>query len=220
MFSLVANFAYGFVVVHLWRIFVPDSKVKINTEQCGEDKEGWYQTTVGNFCVPDLVALRAPLPTRLSKWWWEKGAPNIGAVTRKAAKAKRLEKHVTIAVKQASSGTFCPIKTQSEDYVLVSDTLEGLDMLGSTSSAGGTGASTGSLIGKKRKVEIAPAGAVPKKIFIRRGKITKLGARLAQPTKVATTTTLPPPPSPPCKPTGDEKKAEEPEQTIQVESRE
>ncbi|MFS8023884.1 hypothetical protein Hanom_Chr16g01456741 [Helianthus anomalus] len=35
-----------------------DNKGKIVTEDCDVDEEGWYETIVGNFCVPDVQALK------------------------------------------------------------------------------------------------------------------------------------------------------------------
>ncbi|MFS7939284.1 hypothetical protein Hanom_Chr05g00449931 [Helianthus anomalus] len=49
---------------------------------------------------------------------------------------------------------------------------------------------------------------------------TKLGVHIAQPASVVTTAPLPPPLSSPPKPPCDEKKVEEPEQVVQVESSE
>ncbi|KAJ0728187.1 hypothetical protein HanLR1_Chr07g0238731 [Helianthus annuus] len=216
--------------VRLWRMFAPDSEAKITTKRCGDDDEGWYETIVGNFRIPKRVALEALLPTGPGSLaalgvhtvaaGGSKGAHAAAAGGSKTSKAKRQENPVSLVVKQAGSGTFRPRKTQAEDYVLVFHTLEGLDMLGVTFGASDTGASTELLVGQKRKVETAPAGAAPKKPSIRRQKVTKLGAHIVQPASVVTTAPLPPPPSSPCKPTGDEKKVEEPERVVQVESNE
>ncbi|MFS7939283.1 hypothetical protein Hanom_Chr05g00449921 [Helianthus anomalus] len=169
-------------------MFVPDSEVKITTEPYGGE-EGWYETIVGNFRIPETAALEDLLPTgpgmlcrvfltfRLCKCnipsdtymllaagslaalgghavavGGGKGSHAAAVGGNKASKAKRQEKLVSMVVKQASSSTFHPRKTQPEDYVLVFDTLEGLDILGVTSSASGAGASIGTLVGKKRKV--------------------------------------------------------------------
>ncbi|KAJ0599174.1 hypothetical protein HanHA300_Chr00c0061g0700231 [Helianthus annuus] len=146
----------------------------------------------------------------------------------KAQKCKRQEKPVTLVTKQAGTGIFYPRKTQPEDYVLVSDTLEGLDILGATLGTGGAGESNGPLIVKKRKVAGAPAGTPSKKIALRRQKMESLKAYGAQPSfmfffsfvVVSATTVLPPPPtsSPPSMPTGDVRRVEEPEHTIQAEN--
>ncbi|MFS7951573.1 hypothetical protein Hanom_Chr07g00596771 [Helianthus anomalus] len=37
-------------------------ELKICVEKCGEGEEGWYETTVASFRVPDPAALNAPLP--------------------------------------------------------------------------------------------------------------------------------------------------------------
>ncbi|KAJ0569092.1 hypothetical protein HanHA300_Chr05g0162101 [Helianthus annuus] len=45
----------------LWRMFCSDFEGKIEIVKCGLDEEGWYDTVVGNFRVPDEAALNALL---------------------------------------------------------------------------------------------------------------------------------------------------------------
>ncbi|KAF5763979.1 hypothetical protein HanXRQr2_Chr15g0686671 [Helianthus annuus] len=46
----------------LWRMLFPDFEGKIEIVKCGPGEEGWYDTIVGNFRVPDKAALNALLP--------------------------------------------------------------------------------------------------------------------------------------------------------------
>ncbi|MFS7968804.1 hypothetical protein Hanom_Chr09g00801821 [Helianthus anomalus] len=124
----------------------------------------WYQELQA---APLITLKNKELQVLLMMLRWKPGSKtklvykerDQGAVVTKAAKPKRPENPVTIAVKQATSGTFRPRKNKSKDYVLVSDTLEGLDVLGPSSGAGGAGVGSGLVIGQKRKVETAPTGA-------------------------------------------------------------
>ncbi|MFS7977959.1 hypothetical protein Hanom_Chr10g00910071 [Helianthus anomalus] len=84
-----------------------------------------------------------------------KTAPTVVVM---AGKAKKTEKPVTAPVKQVASGTFCPRIRNSEDYIIVFNTLEGLGVPGSYSGVGGAGACTGPLIGQKRKGDTATVG--------------------------------------------------------------
>ncbi|MFS8018537.1 hypothetical protein Hanom_Chr15g01393211 [Helianthus anomalus] len=58
------------------------------------------------------------------------GVKTTSAVVSMVGKAKKPKKPVTVPVNQITSGTFHPRINKSEDYVLVSDTLEGLYVLG------------------------------------------------------------------------------------------
>ncbi|KAJ0570266.1 hypothetical protein HanHA300_Chr05g0176081 [Helianthus annuus] len=156
----------------------------------------------------------------------------------KAQKTKHHEKPAALVSKQASTGIFRPKKTQPEDYVLASDTLEDLDILGASA-----GVSTGPQIVKKRKPAGTLAGAPSKKPTFRCQKMTSLDVHEAQPSSgkclssetllldvelslnfcfffvvVVTTLIHPPPPSPPSMPAGDERRVEEPEHNFQVEN--
>ncbi|MFS7910230.1 hypothetical protein Hanom_Chr02g00103831 [Helianthus anomalus] len=136
---------------------------KIAVEECGPGEEGWYEATVGGFRLPNTAALDAPLPQGPGKLGAlgdpsGKAVKTTPAVVAMAGKAKKSEKLVTITVKQVASGTFRPRIRKSEDYIIVSDTLEGLGVPGSSSGAGDAGAGTGPIIGKKRKADTAPSG--------------------------------------------------------------
>ncbi|KAJ0680766.1 hypothetical protein HanPI659440_Chr16g0628031 [Helianthus annuus] len=137
-------------VVGLWRMFTSDNKLRIAAEPCDDGEEGWYETIVGNFRIPEKPALEASVAARpgmlCSLPFFEPlgcagglvgclaalGAHPAAAGGSKAQKAKRQEKAAALVTKRASTGIFRPRKTQPTDYVLVSDTLEGLDILGAT----------------------------------------------------------------------------------------
>ncbi|MFS8001895.1 hypothetical protein Hanom_Chr13g01195681 [Helianthus anomalus] len=87
-----------------------------------------------------------------------KGGKTAYAVVVVAGKKKKIEKPVTIAVKQVVSCSFLHRIRKSEDYVIVSDTFEGLGVLGSSSGTGGANGGTGPTIGQKWKGDIAAAG--------------------------------------------------------------
>ncbi|MFS8014606.1 hypothetical protein Hanom_Chr15g01346501 [Helianthus anomalus] len=156
------------------------------------------------------------------------GAHPAATEGQKAHKTKHLEKLSALVFKQTGTCIFSPRKTPPEDYVLVFDTLQGLDILWPTTSTIGAGASilttvtpapgdegSGSSsperprVVRKRKVMAAPAGAPLKKPTLRPQKTTDLDANEAHVSVGATTvvTSMPPPPPPsptPNMPIGNE----------------
>ncbi|MFS7951589.1 hypothetical protein Hanom_Chr07g00596941 [Helianthus anomalus] len=60
-----------------------DSELNICVEKCGEGEEGWYETTVVSFRVPDPAALNAPLPQGAGS------SSGVGAGTRLIIGQKR-----------------------------------------------------------------------------------------------------------------------------------
>ncbi|KAF5803020.1 hypothetical protein HanRHA438_Chr06g0275491 [Helianthus annuus] len=50
------------VEVSLWMLFCPDFEGKIEIVKCGPDEEGWNETILSNFRVPDEAALESVLP--------------------------------------------------------------------------------------------------------------------------------------------------------------
>ncbi|KAJ0699973.1 hypothetical protein HanOQP8_Chr10g0362221 [Helianthus annuus] len=56
------NKGYFVVMVAFWRFFRADFEGKLEVVDCDAGEEGWYQTTVGNFQLPNQAALNAPLP--------------------------------------------------------------------------------------------------------------------------------------------------------------
>ncbi|MFS7888582.1 hypothetical protein Hanom_Chr00s000001g01596911 [Helianthus anomalus] len=117
-------------------------RVRIVTKSSDGGEEGWYETIFGNFCVPDVQALEAliaPGPGILDALRANPAATECG----KAQKTKRQEKPAVLVSKQTGTGILHPRKTLSEYYVLVSNTLEGLDILWAKIGIDGLGASTG-----------------------------------------------------------------------------
>ncbi|MFS7930491.1 hypothetical protein Hanom_Chr04g00344951 [Helianthus anomalus] len=53
-------------VVQLWRMFAPDNEVKITTKPFDDGEEGWYETIIRNFRMPEGSVLEALLPAGLS----------------------------------------------------------------------------------------------------------------------------------------------------------
>ncbi|KAJ0626849.1 hypothetical protein HanHA89_Chr01g0018651 [Helianthus annuus] len=143
----------------LWRIFDPDFKGKVELLPCAEG-EGFNLDIVGNFRVPTRDVLNAPLP---------QGKGNLGAlgkfeaktVPKKHAEKKHVEKLVRGRQKKKLEATVVPsleshaagisrsCYCRYTDYVVVSDTLEGLGVPGGGAAAGGT--SVGSKPADERK---------------------------------------------------------------------
>ncbi|KAJ0693818.1 hypothetical protein HanPI659440_Chr15g0601671 [Helianthus annuus] len=96
---------------------------------------------------------------------------------KKKKKKKKIGKPVTIPIKHVTSGTFRPRLRKSKYYVIVSDTLKGLGVLGSSSSAGGATAGTRPLAGQKRKGDTVAAGE-SKRLAFRRPRAAVLNMRL------------------------------------------
>ncbi|MFS7939280.1 putative glutathione transferase [Helianthus anomalus] len=88
-------------------MFAQDSEVNITTEPYGDGEEGWYETIVGNFRIPETAALEDLLPTgpggHAVAMGGGKGSHAAAVGGSKASKAKRQEKLVSMVVKQASS---------------------------------------------------------------------------------------------------------------------
>ncbi|KAJ0549222.1 hypothetical protein HanRHA438_Chr07g0291651 [Helianthus annuus] len=153
----------------LWRIFDPTFTGKVELLSCTEG-EGFNLTIVNNFYLPDRGAQNAPLP---------QGKGNLGALGKFEAKAAP-KKHVEKAVrgrgkKKPKASVVPPLVPQAAgisrscfrrytNYVVVSDTLEGLGVPGGGAAACGTSAGSKPADEKKtRKVDDKAAGAGEKK---------------------------------------------------------
>ncbi|KAM0039346.1 hypothetical protein Hdeb2414_s0012g00381051 [Helianthus debilis subsp. tardiflorus] len=146
----------------LWRMLCPDFEGKIKIVKCSLDEEGWNEIILSNFRVPDEAALNAlflegkalgnPDAMRVPK------AP-VTVLVDKQRRKKKAHVAVTLPplVPEASS-TFRPRLRKYEDYVVVSDTLEGLSVPGGSSGVSGTAAGTKPVDDKKQKGDIAVAG--------------------------------------------------------------
>ncbi|KAF5774613.1 hypothetical protein HanRHA438_Chr13g0612941 [Helianthus annuus] len=170
--------------VRFWRTFADDFKGKIEVVECSEEEEGWYKATVAGFWLPNPTALDAPLRQgrgNVSMFGKlgalgdssGKGSKTAPAVVVVPGKGKKTEKPVTIPVKQVVSGTFRPRIRKSEDFIMVSNTLEGLGVPGSSSGAGGATTGTRPTIGQKRKGDTAAAGG-SKRAALRRPRAVVL----------------------------------------------
>ncbi|MFS8019612.1 hypothetical protein Hanom_Chr15g01405791 [Helianthus anomalus] len=154
------NKDYLVVDAPLWRMFCPYFEGNIEIVKCGPDEEGWYDTIVGNFRVPDEATLNALLPQGKGKvilGRWETpatGVPSapVTTVVDKHKQKNKTQTPVTIpSLVPDASGTFRPRLCKYEDYVVVSDTIEGLSVPGASSRASGVTAGTKPFIDKKRK---------------------------------------------------------------------
>ncbi|KAM0009925.1 hypothetical protein Hdeb2414_s0083g00781721 [Helianthus debilis subsp. tardiflorus] len=143
----------------LWRMFDPDFSGKVELLPCAEG-EGFNLDIVGNFRVPTRDVLNAPMP---------QGKGNLGAlgkfetktVPKKHAEKKHAKKLVRGLQTKKPEATAMPSLVSHvagisrscyrgyTDYVVVSDTLEGLGVPGGGAAAGGT--STGSKPADERK---------------------------------------------------------------------
>ncbi|MFS8019620.1 hypothetical protein Hanom_Chr15g01405871 [Helianthus anomalus] len=161
------NKNYLAVDAPLWRMFCLDFEGKIEIVKCGPDEERWYDTIVENFRVPDEATLNALLPLYepqviLGRWETPKtGVPSapITMVVDKHKRKKKTQAPVTIPLLVPdASGTFRPRLCKYEDYVVVSDTIEGLSVPDASSHAGGVVAGTKPLVDKKRTGDTAADG--------------------------------------------------------------
>ncbi|KAJ0726148.1 hypothetical protein HanPI659440_Chr12g0466991 [Helianthus annuus] len=157
----------------LWRIFDPNYTGKVVLLACAEG-EGFNLDIVDNFRVPTRDVLNAPLP---------QGKGNLGALGKFEAKAapkkhaerKLVEKAVRGRGKKKPEAPVVPPLVphaagisrsyfrRYTDYVVVSDTLEGLGVPGGGAAVGGTSAGSKPEDDKKRKPEEKAADADEKK---------------------------------------------------------
>ncbi|MFS7945603.1 hypothetical protein Hanom_Chr06g00526231 [Helianthus anomalus] len=160
------------VEASLWRMFCPDFEGKIEIVKCGPDEEGWNETILSNFRVPDEAALESvlregkgiiflfylqnPLVMAL-------GDPDATGVPKASVNVlvdrqrRKKKAHVAVTLPplvSEASGTFRPRLRKYEDYVVVSDTLEGLSVPGGSSGTGGAVAGTKPVNDKKNRREI------------------------------------------------------------------
>ncbi|KAJ0908583.1 hypothetical protein HanRHA438_Chr00c11g0848661 [Helianthus annuus] len=135
-------------------MFCPDFEGKIEIVKCGPDEEGWNETILSNFWVPDEAALNAMLLEG-------KGVPKVFAnlVVDKQRRKKKAHVAVTLPpLVPEAAGTFHPRLRKYEDYAVVSDTLEGLSVGVGSSVASGAIAGTKPVDDKKQKGDTTDAG--------------------------------------------------------------
>ncbi|MFS8015701.1 hypothetical protein Hanom_Chr15g01359751 [Helianthus anomalus] len=166
IFSLTATSSFDFScilsedAIGLWRMFDPTFEGKVELVPCGE-REGFNLEIVGNFRVPDRAALSAPLPQGKGNLR-TMGKFEVKIVPTKHAERKQVKKPAQGLGKEKPEDSVAPPLVSQEagisrscyrrytDYVVVSDTLEGLGALGSGAAVSGTSAGSGPAGEKKR----------------------------------------------------------------------
>ncbi|MFS7984036.1 hypothetical protein Hanom_Chr11g00981811 [Helianthus anomalus] len=148
--------------VGLWRMFEPDFEGQVELIAV-ELKEGFNLEIVKNFRVPTRAMLDAPVPedarailADLGKF--EKRIPKKHAEKKPVKKTTRgrgkgsAEGSAAPSSVSEAAGTYRSCHRGYTDYVVVSDTLEGLGVIGSGAAAGGTAAGP-PVAGEKRGPE-------------------------------------------------------------------
>ncbi|KAJ0539542.1 hypothetical protein HanHA300_Chr08g0287551 [Helianthus annuus] len=151
----------------LWRMFCPDFKGKVEILTFAEGEEGWNRTIIGNFRMSDQTALNAVL---------SEGKGDLGALGDSAAvgvpkqtvlkftdkrQRKTKKPHEAVVIPPLVPEVACIPRTRLrkyDDYVVVSDTLECLGVLGGSAAVGGSTAGAKPVDMKKRKGDATVAG--------------------------------------------------------------
>ncbi|KAJ0490604.1 hypothetical protein HanHA300_Chr12g0457361 [Helianthus annuus] len=153
----------------LWRMFESDFEGKVELLPCGE-REGFNLEIVGNFRVPPRNVLNAPMPEGKGNLG-DLGKFEVKTVPKKHVERKQVKKPAQGRGKGKPEGSVAPplvpqaagisrsCYRRYTDYVVVSDTLEGLGVPGGGAAAGGTSVGSHSAGKKKRKPEEKAAGA-------------------------------------------------------------
>ncbi|MFS7935732.1 hypothetical protein Hanom_Chr05g00407031 [Helianthus anomalus] len=161
----------GETAVGLWRMFEPDFEGRVALVAC-ELRESFNLEILNNFRVPARVVMDAPMPVGqgvlryLGKF--EKRIPKKHAEKKHVKKPVqgrgkgRTEGSVAPPLVSQAAGTYRSCYRRYTDYVVVSDTLEGLGVPGGSAAVSG-----------KRKPEQTVAGGELKRV--------KLKARRAAP---------------------------------------
>ncbi|XP_035844086.1 uncharacterized protein LOC118490516 [Helianthus annuus] len=157
----------GADAVGLWRMFEPDFKGQVELIAV-ELKKGFNLEILKNFRVPSKAVLEAPVPgdargvlADLGKF--EKRVPKKTVERKTVKKTVRgrgkgsVEGSAAPASVFEAAGTYQSCSRGYTDYVVVSDTLEGLGVIGSGAAAGGT-AVVPPVVGEKRGPEQKAAG--------------------------------------------------------------
>ncbi|KAF5782894.1 hypothetical protein HanXRQr2_Chr11g0501641 [Helianthus annuus] len=157
----------GVDAVGLWRMFEPDFEGRVELIAV-ELKKGFNLEILSNFRVPSRAVLDAPVPgdargilADLGKF--EKRIPKKHAEKKPVKKTVRgrgkgrAEGSVAPSSVSEAAGTYRSCYRRYTDYVVVSDTLEGLGVIGSGAAAGGTAAGP-PVVGEKRGPEQKAAG--------------------------------------------------------------
>ncbi|KAJ0688314.1 hypothetical protein HanOQP8_Chr11g0392991 [Helianthus annuus] len=144
----------------LWRIFDPEFKGKVEVIACADVEDGFNVIIRDNFRVPSEAALAVELPQGKAK-----GVPK--RQVEKGVRFRQKKKHEPADVPPLVprvAGISCTSFHRYIDYVVVSDTLEGLGIPGGGAAAGGSAAgSKPTDEKKKRKIEEKAAGTGERK---------------------------------------------------------
>ncbi|MFS7972383.1 hypothetical protein Hanom_Chr09g00844091 [Helianthus anomalus] len=147
----------------LWRIFDPDFEGKVETVACADDEDGFNVTIHDNFRVPVEASLAVEMPQGKGDLGDlgdldAKGVPKKQVV--KGMRFRQRKKHepavVPPLVSQAA-GISCSHFRRYTDYVVVSDTLEGLSVPGGGAAAGGSSAGSEPADEKKKRKPVEKA---------------------------------------------------------------
>ncbi|KAM0034305.1 hypothetical protein Hdeb2414_s0016g00496031 [Helianthus debilis subsp. tardiflorus] len=147
-------------------MFCDDFEGKIELVRCGSGEEGWNRTIISNFWMPDEAALNAVLP---------EGKGDLGDLGDPAATGVPKEtvvkfgdrcQHKKKSHEAVSVPTLVPevagiLRTplrKYEDYVVVSDTLEGLGVPDGSAATGASTMGTKPVDDKKQKATASVAG--------------------------------------------------------------
>ncbi|MFS7967302.1 hypothetical protein Hanom_Chr09g00784191 [Helianthus anomalus] len=144
----------------LWRMFCQDFKGKVLVFPCGDGEEGFNFTICDNFRLPEREAMEAALPQGKG----DHGA--LGDPDATGVPKQHMEKHGDKRLprpKKPHEAVVVPLLVsvvagisrmrlrKYNDYVVVSDTLEGLGVPGGGAAAGGSSAGFKPAVDKKRK---------------------------------------------------------------------
>ncbi|KAF5815923.1 hypothetical protein HanXRQr2_Chr03g0128601 [Helianthus annuus] len=153
--------------VGLWRMFEPDFEGRVELIAV-ELKKGFNLEILSNFRVPSRAVLDAPVPGDARGILADLGKVEK-RIPKKTVEKKTVKKTVRGRGKGSSEGSVAPSSVAEAagtyrscyrgytDYVVVSDTLEGLGVIGSGAAAGGT-AVVPPVVGEKRGPEQKAAG--------------------------------------------------------------
>ncbi|MFS7999576.1 hypothetical protein Hanom_Chr12g01167971 [Helianthus anomalus] len=155
----------------LWRMFWPNFKGEVEIVACVDGEEGFNRTIIGNFRMPDWAALNAVLP---------QGKGDLGALGDLAAtgvpkqpvlklsdkrQRKTKKPHEAVVVPPLVpdvAGIPHTCLRKYDDYVVVSDTLEGLGVLGGAAGGSTTGAEPVDVKKRKGDAPVASGKKAPK----------------------------------------------------------
>ncbi|MFS7967311.1 hypothetical protein Hanom_Chr09g00784291 [Helianthus anomalus] len=151
----------------LWRMFCLDFKGKVVVLPCGGGEEGFNFTIHDNFRLPEREAMEAALP---------QGKGDLGALgdpdatsvpkqhmekhgDKRLPRPKKLHEPVVVPPLVPEVAGISRIRLRKyNDYVVVSNTLEGLGVQGGGAAAGGSYAGFKPVVDKKRKGDASATG--------------------------------------------------------------